>query len=333
MRQTSLPTRSLRLQMSNWLNLVVTCTSRKRISPERCRRIRTLKSKAITDRAERWIRTLSSASSNNPTQAERLYCGEHWSVVQSIPAVAARVGRRMRIWICSAGYGLISPSSQVQSYSATFSAYELDCVTGGVNGTDRSRAAKEWWTRLSGWKGPGPDSVRTLSQIARRYPKDALVVVASPDYLLAVEDDLKDASKELSDQKLLMLISAGTRQLGALSKHLLPCDARLQRCLGGTRVSLNARIARRLIGSSSTGVIDIISAKRYLSALLHSQPALVRVSRAPSTNAQLKHFIKQEVAAGGKPSASTLLRRLRARGRACEQSRFVRIYRMAVGAE
>jgi hypothetical protein len=316
--------------MSNWINVVVTCTSRKRITPERCRQIRTLKAKAVADRAERWIRMLSFATSNNRTEADRLYCGEHWSVVQSIPTVAVKTGRRTRIWICSAGYGLISPSSQVQSYSATFGAHDLDCVTSGLDGIDRALAAKKWWTRLSKWEGPGPDSARTLAQIARTYPKDALLVVASRDYLLAVEDDLEDAVKELSDAKLLMVVSAGTRQLGRLSGHLLPCDARLQPCLGGTCVSLNARIARRLI-SLTREVVDLPSASRYLSALLLSQPALVRVSRTPSTNAQVKRFIKQEVAACGPISASNLLKRLRRCGRACAQSRFVRIYRMSVG--
>lgn len=313
---------------------MVTCANRKTVSPEPYLEIRTLKARRTASRVQHWIRRLTAHRRATAVPADALYCGEHWSVVRSIPSVAKRAGRSPRIWICSAGYGLISPQSRVHSYSATFAANDVNSVTNGSQGRDRRNAANQWWTKLAQWRGPGPQSVRSLTKLARKHPNDPLLVVASRDYLLAVEDDLKNAAKELRSPSLLILISAGTRQLGTLSAHLLPCDARLQGCLGGTRVSLNARIARRLIANSTASKIDVPSAKRYLSTLLRAQPNIVRVSRIQSTNAEVKRFIRREIRAGRAIDSPTkMLEKFRASGRACEQSRFARLYRTAVGGK
>jgi len=320
------------LRMGKKINIVVTCANRKTISPEPDLEIRTLSARRAGNRVEHWIRRLTARGRATAVLADALYCGEHWSVVRSIPSVAKRAGRSPRIWICSAGYGLISPHSRVHSYSATFAANDVNSVTNGSEGKDRRNAANQWWTKLAQWRGPGPQSARSLAKLARMHPNDPLLVVASRDYLLAVEDDLKNAAKELRSPNLLMLISAGTRQLGTLSAHLLPCDARLQRCLGGTRVSLNARIARHLIANSTASKIDVPRARRYLSTLLRAQPNIAGVSRVRSTNAEVKRFIRREITAGhATTSATKMLGKFRASGRACEQSRFAHLYRTAVG--
>jgi hypothetical protein len=235
-----------------------------------------------------------------------------------------------RMWICSAGYGLISSESPIHSYNATFATGEANSVVNCSEGEDRKNRTKQWWTKLTKWKGPGPEKIRSLAKLARTYPKDPLLVVASREYLLAVEDDLKEAAKELKNPGLLMVVSAGTRQLGSLSANLLPCNARLQSCLGGARVSLNARITRRLIGGCHAERMEVSSAKRYLSELLRQQPTIVLPSRLPATDDQVMRFIKREITKRGTTSRSKLLRMFRNSGRACEQSRFAALYATAV---
>jgi len=316
--------------MAKRINVVVTCANRKTVPAESELELRTLKGTGAGNRAERWIRRLSSPSRNGTVMADTLYCGEHWSVVRSIPSVAKKAGRSTRMWICSAGYGLISSNSRVRPYNATFAAGDPNSVANSSEGRDRTSAAKQWWAKLTEWKGPGPERIRSLAKLARTYPTDALLVVASREYLLAVEDDLKDAAKELKRPSLLMVVSAGTRQLGTLSPNLLPCDARLQSCLGGARVSLNARISRRLIGGCRAECMEVSSAKRYLSELLRLQPAVVCPSRVRATNDQVLRFIRREMTKSGVRSRSKLLRMFRESGRACEQSRFADLYATAV---
>jgi hypothetical protein len=317
--------------MAKSINVVVTCANRKTVPAKSQLELRTLPVTATAQRAERWIRRLSSANGNRAVTANTLYCGEHWSVVRSIPSVAKKAGRITRMWICSAGYGLISSDSPVHPYNATFAAGDPNSVGNGSEGKERERTTKQWWTKLTKWKGPGPEKIRSLAKLARTYPKEPLLVVASREYLLAVEDDLKEAAKELKNPNLLMVVSAGTRQLGSLSANLLPCDARLQTCLGGARVSLNARITRRLIGRTRVRSMDVSSAKRYLRELLRLQPAIVPPSRLPATDDQVVRFIKRDSTRTGITSRSKLLRMFRESGRACEQSRFAALYATAVG--
>lgn len=231
-----------------------------------------------------------------------------------------------RLWICSAGYGLISPQSQICSYSATFSAYERDSVTRGFGADARGIVAQQWWRRIATWSGPDSKALRSLTAIARRYPRVPLLIVASPDYLRAMEQDLAGAVAALSSPSLLMIISAGMRTFGKLTGHLLPCDARLQSCLGGTRASLNIRVAKRLLEYAGVGSINVERIKGQLRKLLMKQPPIKHYRRRIVTDEQIKNFIRSELSKNGVASRSLLLRKFRDSGRACEQSRFADLY-------
>ena len=264
--------------MGKTINIVVTCTSRKTRDPLARFRVGNVRDKSIENRAVNWIDRLRTHG-NCQTTASELYCGEYWSVVRSLPSAARDSGVRPSIWICSAGYGLISPQSQICSYSATFSPYEGDSVTRGFDAEARKVAAQRWWRSISGWSGPSGNELRSLTAIARRFPKVPLLVVASPDYLQAMEQDLTGAAGALSRPDLLLIVSAGMREFGKLTGHLLPCDARLQCCLGGTRGTLNIRIARRLLQYMGRGQISLDRQKAQLRRLLGQQPPIKQYHR------------------------------------------------------
>lgn len=319
-------------KMDKALNIVVTCTSRKTREPLARFRLRDIRDKALQDRALNWIERLR-AKGNSRTDASQLYCGEYWSVVRSLPSVARDSGVTPRIWICSAGYGLISPQSQISSYSATFSPYERDSVTRGFDADARRIAARQWWRSLSRWSGPSGTELRSLTAIARKYQNVPLLVVASPDYLQAIDQDLSGAVAALSRPDLFLIVSAGTRTLGKLTDHLLPCDARLQSCLGGTRGTLNIRIARRLLQYMGRGQISLDRQKVQLRRLLSKQPPMEQYHRRVVTDEQVRKFIRSELNKNDFPSRSLLLKKLRSSGRACEQSRFADLYTETVSDE
>jgi hypothetical protein len=311
--------------MGKAINIVVTCTSRKTQDPLARLRVRNVRDKTIESRAVNWIERLRT-NGNSRTGASQLYCGEYWSVVRSLPSVAQDSGVTPRIWICSAGYGLISPQSQIFSYSATFSPYERDSVTRGFDADARRIAARQWWRSISRWSGPSGTELRSLTAIARRYQNVPLLVVASPDYLQAIDQDLTGAAAALSRPDLLLIVSAGTRTFGKLTDHLLPCDARLQWCLGGTRGTLNIRIARRLLQYMGRGRIGLDRQKIQLRRLLSKQPPIAQYHGRVVTDEQVRKFIRSELNKNDSPSRSLLLKKLRSSGRACEQSRFADLY-------
>jgi hypothetical protein len=74
--------------------------------------LRTVKAASIQERGEVWLNRLRSCNAQQ-LKAEQLYSGDHWSVVRSLAAVAHASGLRAKIWISSAGYGLISPGAPI----------------------------------------------------------------------------------------------------------------------------------------------------------------------------------------------------------------------------
>lgn len=315
------------------VNLIVTCTSRKRETPARGFRLGDLREKSVSVRAHHWIEKLRTRVSPNEPHAEafKLYCGEYWSVVRELPSVARTSGVALRFWICSAGYGLITPDSEIRSYSATFSAEERDSVTRGLDAATRRVAAQQWWKQIGTWSGPRGNRVRSLTSLVRRYPRTPLLVVASPDYLHALEKDLSGALEGLSDPDLLLIVSAGTRSFGRFSRNLIPCDARLQALVGGTRASLNIRIAKLLIERSGEMRLGVKRLSAELGKLLSLQPAIENYQRLAATDQQVRTFIRTQAHKNGTlMSRSTLLRKFRDSGKACEQSRFANLYRQTV---
>jgi hypothetical protein len=315
------------------VNLIVTCTSRKTKTPARGFRLRDLSEKSLSRRAQHWIEKLRVKDSEGEAHVEafKLYCGEYWSVVRELPSAARKSGVSIRFWICSAGYGLIAPYSKIRSYSATFSPEELDCVTRGLNVAARRVAAQEWWKQIAMWSGPGGNRVRSLASLARRYPRTPLLVVASPDYLHALEKDLSGALDALSDPDLLLIVSAGTRSFGKFWRNLVPCDARLQSLVGGTRASLNIRIAKLLVERSGKMRLNVKRVSAELGRLLRRQPAIENYQRRAATDQQVRTFIRNQAYKNGMVmSRSALLRKFRDSGNACEQSRFANLYRQTV---
>jgi hypothetical protein len=315
------------------VNLIVTCTSRKTQTPVRGLRLRDLREKSMSARAHHWIETLRAKILENEshTEASKLYCGEYWSVVRELPTEARKVGVSIQFWICSAGYGLITPDSEIRSYSATFSPEEGDCVTRGLDAAARRVAAQEWWKQIAMWSGPTGNRVRSLTSLTRAYPNTPLLVVASPEYLYALEKDLSGALDALADPDLLLIVSAGTRSFGKFSDNLVPCDARLQPLVGGTRASLNIRVAKLLIERSGKMLLGAKRVSAELGRLLKRQPPIENYQRRAVTDDQVRTFIRTQAHRNGMViSRSALLRKFRDSGKACEQSRFANLYRQMV---
>src|SRR5581483_11722789 len=106
------------------------------------------------ERAAGWLKLLRRGTAGTVPAAE-LYLGDHWAVVREL---ATRPG--VRVWVCSAGYGLVSVESPLRPYSATFAAGEPDSVCVGAEDVTATRRA--WWRALAGWDGPGPAGPRSL---------------------------------------------------------------------------------------------------------------------------------------------------------------------------
>jgi|SRR5581483_6171040 len=318
--------------MQRELNIVVTCTSRKRFAPLPDLQLRSVAFRNdIPRRAKIWIERVRNTD-GQAAPAAQMYCGEHWSIARSLPVLASKFGAKARIWICSAGYGLITSQSRIHSYNATFATTEEDSVAATLTGSARRDAAQKWWEALSAWEGPTPDAPRTIAAIAEAHPRCPLMIVASFNYLYAMEADVFAAANNLADKNLLLIISSAYPRTGALKDWVLPSDARLQFLLGGTRASLNVRVAQLLLKQVRPDLLRFKSASQYLTRVLQQQPSLERSTRKSVSDSFVRHFVKKSLRNETSASATTLLRKLRDGGSACEQARFRALYQQTVNA-
>lgn len=306
------------------INLVVSCTNRKRYPTAPGLAVRELSERDVAGRLHAWKERLHTATADLH-RAEDLYSGDHWAVARSIPGMALESGLTVGLWICSAGYGLIQSNNLLKSYQATFAPESADYVANDAS--DRSTATRVWWqgicgVRLSGSKG----APRTLAQLATAHPRTPMLVALSVDYLDAVADDLQAVLERPFFREHLSIVSCGTAGRHVWDHSLLPCDGLMSGPLGGTLTSINVRIARRLLASLNGKEPTVAR----LTALAHSIPraAAPVPARQTRSDAQILAFIRKALRRSPPPSRSRLLREYRDAGLACEQGRFAQLYKL-----
>lgn len=307
------------------INVVVSCTNSKRREVPRGLRLRDLKKGPLEQRLDQWVEHLEGHR-EEPGAARELYSGDHWYVARGLAEDGKKKGLDVRVWVCSAGYGLIPIDSKVKPYSATFSRSNVDSIHRFPMAAPGSEPSQAWWRLLHQWEGPSPDEPRSLESLAKRNPGTALLVAASPRYLLAMSEDLKSARGAMRSPNQLSIFSAGTNAMPGLEENLIPCTARLQSVFGGPRFSLNVRAIRRTLTHYSGESPRVPKLRKRFDALAKKQPEIRRYERASMGDPAVKKFIREKLQTDPIPSRTALLRTLRDSDRACEQKRFYNLY-------
>ncbi len=307
------------------LQIVVTCTKRKTQPIPAALKVRSLPKNTLPVRGAEWMERLTAAKGDRMAAGD-IYCGDHWQMVKALIPIAEASGFKANIWICSAGYGLLSLNCKILPYSATFAPTHQDSVCRKITGKLSEVAPQAWWRLLSEWEGPTPVMPRRLAEIPRLYPRSAIWIVASEIYLHAIANDVKALATLVHERDRLSLFSAGTKSLPGLTEYLLPLDARLQGLAGGARRSLNIRLARHaLLGLQKPGT-EYSSLKKAFARLISTQSAPVIPVRTRMTDHDVRQFIRTALRSDPRRAFSPLLRELRDKGFACESSRFASLF-------
>ena len=208
--------------------LIVSCTQLKRYEVLPNLRLGHFQNLSLKKKFRAWVKALAKCESERHP-ARDTYAGDHWAVVRSIEERVSDV----EIYVCSAGYGLISLNEEIVPYSATFSLGRSDSVSNNTAISQPSATRRSWWSYLTSKDIVlNPRRCRSIAELASRSPNAYLIVAASRNYLDAIYEDLFLAAKRLGDSNRLLIVSAGTKTLGELNPFLVPCDARLQAIAG-----------------------------------------------------------------------------------------------------
>ena len=301
------------------VHVVVTCANRKSLPIPAHLQLGEVLGTSPINRAHKWITRLTDIGSAPQVPAFDLYAGEHWSVARRF-SEHALPGEEIRLWACSAGYGLIPTEAWIMPYHATLTPNQADSVPGDM---------ASWWTWLSEWPGPSSEYPRSIQALVASDPTAVFMFVLSKNYLRACGDDIAAASEHIANPNQLLIVSAGARLQGDLAAFAVPADASLQTQFGGTRRALNARIGGYLL---SAGIRGKNEATADLTRLLAAQPPIPRYDRKKQTDREILDLIAQRISQTPTTSANRLLREFRDAGLACEQHRFSRLYRTVAEA-
>ncbi len=277
------------------LALAVSCTNSKSlpVSP----RLRVADVPAGRGRPGRWQERLESARGGLPLR--NLYAGAQWTASLDLESHARALGFDVDLWVVSAGLGLVPATTVAPAYAASFSR-GADAVA------DTPAGRRAWWRALT-------ERGRSFDAVAATC--DQMLVVLAPTYLDVVMPDLSG----MRDQQAAVVSSR--------RDSLVYSSTGLRPALRASAMTLNARAA--------TGLLDIAVAvgEPLVSDVVRahweqwSSRNVTRgsVVRRVATDDEVTAFIESSLA-DSHTSRSALLAVFRAGGRACEQSRFQRLY-------
>ncbi len=298
------------------VHLVASCTERKRaaVRDDLC-----LGSLGGEPTASAWLARLASVEVPR-VRARDLYGGEHWQLVLDLEQQLRAQHDDVRLWVASAGYGLVSADADLRPYSATFTPNTPDSVAqdGDAN------LLRPWWRALCDAHGHSLTSIVGIGA-------SALVVIASSKYVRAMSEDLESACAELPEDGLVLF--SGSSPDEALRSSLVRVDARVQVALGepntlrGSKQGLAARTAQALLTGPNSWPPRATELQAAYNRLVtdHDPPAVPQ--RGRHDDQAVLEFIEAQLQTDPRLGWTPLLRRWRASGQACEQKRFRGLFR------
>jgi hypothetical protein len=275
----------------------------------------------LSQRLREWDTRLG-AGAKLGVKAIDLYAGNSWSVVKRICA-SPKIGPSVRLWIVSAGCGLLTADMKAPPYSATFTKGDPDFV---LRGHDEAES-HIWWQLLSNGRSWVNGKFKRMSDVARVFPVEPLIVVVSVDYLGALQDDIAKARMYLQTPDSLVIISAGAKKEGVLAANFLPCDSRLEHRFGRGRMALNTRILESVLISHLNRKQSFAQIKGRYGKMLALLPRADYPKRERSSDDQVRAFVNSELRKKSDAKHTSLLRLYRSGGLGCEQSRFRDLFR------
>jgi hypothetical protein len=302
------------------INVVVTCAARKAEPASAQARVKNLKKRTLKGRFTEWSKRINR-NNQKPVKAIDLYRGNSWSIIRKLHG-HPKHGKKLRLWIISAGHGLISADSLVAPYAATFADGHPDSVKPS---RPQNSTTGDWWNKLIRWRRRERHKVSSISDIAKAFPGQPLLIAISKEYLNATYDDIAEARKLLSSPDKMVIICAGAKKNGDAINNFLPCDARFENQFHCCRADLNAWLLDSVVKSYRPSEILVSKLTDRYARKLSKLPKTAHPKRSRFDDQELEAFITLNLLEGSS-SHTKLLKLLRSEGCGCEQKRFRKLF-------
>jgi hypothetical protein len=282
------------------VDVVAACSDRKRVTPLAEVRLRAVGGDRTRARLESWRDRVEAAP--RVVSARDLYAGAHWAAVLDGVEALRRSGWIARLWVASAGLGIVAEHERVPSYSATFGAGHADSVWRGSGDGPRLAALRDWWRAL------------TEEKVEPFASSPHIIFVAGQTYVDAVQP---------------LLVRGGVRGrtvvLSTSSAATVRYDGRARVALGGTLGSLNARVFRHLSGRADAHGWRPDALQDAVDLLARGAPE-PGWNRLRLDDGAISEWIVSLLTRAPHTRRTEALRALRDAGVACSQARFAGLY-------
>ena len=303
--------------VTSTLYVIAACTDKKRSQPTARQQLRNYK--FGDSRSTQWLRSLE-ATTSTAVPAHELYVGNHWSAAREIPSVARTAGwARATLWVASAGYGLLDSNTKVVPYAATFATGHADSVVDPSSGDEPGLQCRNWWQKLNVGRGNAP-AFHSESSGA------ACLFVGSRAYVEAATEHLLSTARTMTDPSRLVIVTGALPKNPLLREHAVLPPARLRSIVGGPLTSLHARWASYLVSQIKPDEWSLARVRALTDSAAKTATIPDVPQREPMSDAEVRTFVRDAIRATPSAKHSTLLRELRLRGNACEQSRFKQLF-------
>lgn len=295
---------------------VTNCTSRKRDSGDLSKHARNLSPGSLDTVVREWIARIGSDGARVP--ADRLYCGR---VFTEVMTAAQSLGAwHPKVYVASAGLGLVPVETRVPAYGATIARPSDDDLLAKIPGA----SSRDWWRAIT--------AISPFSDTPRVSRAHLTLVALSRPYLAMLMDDLT-AWDALAPGRLRLFARLPRDQVpDPLRRALMPYDGRLDDP-GGPLPGTHGDFAQRALRHFAERVVPkapAASAAVHAAIVTQELAALkapTRIKRRKCSDQEIQAFIKtnwHEV----NGCSTRMLRKLRDHlGVACEQSRFRHLFR------
>lgn len=261
-----------------------------------------------------WIERVQKLPCN--VAAGDIYAGRGFSLAARASEIASA-----KLYILSAGLGLISADRKVPLYGLTVSAGHSDSIAARVKGEFDPGA---WFSGLQ----TSPLSDRWVDAVGRGSGR--ILIALTRPYAQMVGESLAVLSPQFLARLRIFGASLASVLPPALHSALAPYDARLEAILPGTRSDFSQRALHHFVGLvAGDGQQDRRADYEAVTNVLAKVTAPERPRRPRRSDAELLELIAARLQS--QLGVARILRALRdEEGVACEQSRFSRLYQIAL---
>lgn len=295
--------------------IAVPCSARKEKLPAKSLMASKLPRASQNVVAKAWLGRLEGAAASEGALASELYAGRSFRRVRD---VANALG--CRLFVVSAGLGLLDGATAVPSYDLTLSGNGGGGLRDRLTDTPRP---SEWWSSLGA--SPFASSLKDLCVGRARI----LVALTQP-YAEMVGTSLADLPA--ADRSRLRILGFGLKPYlpPELHHQLITYDDRLNQFIPGTRLDGASRALAHFADLVATCPMANVEADQSLvDATLLAVELVVPASRQRVSDAALAKHVARFIRHG--LSATNALKRLRSEAQvACEEGRFRRLYEEAL---